>query len=210
MLLTWPIPKLCTAPANLYWISSCLVPLTLKFPMLLFSPSLSSLLTPLQVGIRRIFHTYSIRSRSQSSRCEHDFHVTYWSDGQLIDGDELLIQDRVIICFGTGILLCKDWSLKLSSSYRTCYQFEYHPTHACVFFMVWFLTPGICCNLTSENSERPVIRDRFRLRIFRPQDLVSAHDKICRHATSAPPTSSTPLNDLELAGFLCLFSFFFF
>jgi len=85
----------------------------------------------------------------------------------------------------TGMLLCKDWSLKLSSSYR------------------------ICCNLTSENSERPVIRDRFRLRIFRPQDLVSAHDEICRHATSAPPTSSTPLNDLELAGFLYLFSFFF-
>jgi len=31
----------------------------------------------------------------------------------------------------TGILLYKDWSLKLSSSYRTCYQFEYHSTHAC-------------------------------------------------------------------------------
>jgi len=30
-----------------------------------------------------------------------DFHVTYWSDGQLIDGDELLVQDRVIICFGS-------------------------------------------------------------------------------------------------------------
>jgi hypothetical protein len=61
---------------------------------------------------------------------------------------------------------------------------------------------GVYRHLTGENSERPVIRDRFRLRLFRPQNLVGAHDEICRHATSAPPTSSTPLNDLELAEFL--------
>jgi hypothetical protein len=30
-----------------------------------------------------------------------DFHITYWSDGQYIDIDDLLLQDRVIICFGS-------------------------------------------------------------------------------------------------------------
>ena len=30
-----------------------------------------------------------------------DFNITFWNDGQLGDDDDLLTQDRVVICFGT-------------------------------------------------------------------------------------------------------------
>ncbi|KAN0069628.1 hypothetical protein V8E54_011934 [Elaphomyces granulatus] len=31
-----------------------------------------------------------------------DFHITYWNDGQdIVDFDDILVQDRVIVCFGS-------------------------------------------------------------------------------------------------------------